>query len=297
MYKLLNANFYKLKKDTTFLLFLFISVGIALITIFRYKFMSSLDTSLDRVLCEFIWIIGLFIAIFVSIFVGKEYSYGVIRNKIVTGCSRNNIYLSNLFISIIASIICVIAYILIAYFVGGLFFGELQMNSFQLILIISNTILIIIAYCTIFNFITMLCSEITISTIICTLLFISMFVICSGFSTTVNANKYIESIIINENGETIVEKMQNPNYPSEQKMKIAKIIYYTLPVGSAQEIQTASSAFDFLNSNITSNSLSTIKQSQNKNFSNLQSSLSYLIILIMVLNFVGIFIFNKKELK
>lgn len=297
MYKLLNANFYKLKKDTTFLLFLFISVGIALITIFRYKFMSSLDTSLDRVLCEFIWIIGLFIAIFVSIFVGKEHSYGVIRNKIVTGCSRNNIYLSNLFISIIASIICAIAYILIAYFVGGLFFGELQMNSFQLILIISNTILIIIAYCTIFNFITMLCSEITISTIICTLLFISMFVICSGFSTTVNANKYIESIIINENGETIVEKMQNPNYPSEQKMKIAKIIYYTLPVGSAQEIQTASSAFDFLNSNITSNSLSTIKQSQNKNFSNLQSSLSYLIILIMVLNFVGIFIFNKKELK
>ena len=97
MYKLLNANFYKLKKDTTFLLFLFISVGIALITIFRYKFMSSLDTSLDRVLCEFIWIIGLFIAIFVSIFVGKEHSYGVIRNKIVTGCSRNNIYLSPVF--------------------------------------------------------------------------------------------------------------------------------------------------------------------------------------------------------
>lgn len=297
MYRLLNANFYKLKKDTIFWLFLFMSVGIAFVTIFRYKFMSSLNTSLDRVICEYIWIIGLFISIFVSIFIGKEHSYGVIRNKIVAGCSRNNIYLSNLFISIIASIICQIIYILIVYFVGGLFFGKLQMNSSQLILIILNTILIIIAYCTIFNFITMLSSEITISTIICTLLFIAMFVICSGFSTTVNAEKYITSTTITENGESIIEKFPNPNYPSELKMKIAKIIYYTLPVGSSQEIQNASSVFDYLNSNLDSNSLSTFKENQNKSFNNLQASPNYLITLIIFLNLIGIFVFNKKELK
>ena len=294
MYKLLNANFYRLKKDIIFWLFLFMSVGIALFTIIRYKNMSvGANVSLDRVICEFIWVIGLFISIFVSIFVGKEHSYGVIRNKIVAGCSRSNIYLSNLFISIIASVICQIIYVLIVFLVGGLFFGKLKMDLSQLILIILNTILIIIAYCTIFNCITMLSSEITISTIICILLFITMFVICSGLNTIVNASKYTESVTITESGEHIAEKIPNSNYPSELKMKTAKMIYYTLPVGSAQEIQAASSAYDYLNTNL----LSTFKESQNKNFNNLKESPSYLITLIIFLNLVGIFIFNKKELK
>lgn len=84
MYKLLKAGFFRLKKDTIFGIFIFLTIGITGFTLFRYASNSSFGlVPLDRFVNEFIMYIGLFIAIFVSIFVGKEYSEGIIRNKII----------------------------------------------------------------------------------------------------------------------------------------------------------------------------------------------------------------------
>lgn len=86
MNDLLKATFYRLKKDTIMWLFLFISIGLAGITIFRNQQNMNMgfDVKLDELVSSFTVLIGLFIAIFVSIFVGKEYSDGIIRNKIVS---------------------------------------------------------------------------------------------------------------------------------------------------------------------------------------------------------------------
>lgn len=81
MTKLLKAGFFRLKKDTIFWVFLFLSIGIAGITLYRFYDINL--PKLDRLINEYIWYIGLLIAIFVSIFVGKEYSEGIIRNKII----------------------------------------------------------------------------------------------------------------------------------------------------------------------------------------------------------------------
>ena len=81
MSKLLKAGFFRLKKDTIFWVFLFLSIGIAGITLYRFYDINL--PKLDRLINEYIWYIGLLIAIFVSIFVGKEYSEGIIRNKII----------------------------------------------------------------------------------------------------------------------------------------------------------------------------------------------------------------------
>ena len=81
MTKLLKAGFFRLKKDTIFWVFLFLSIGIAGITLYRFYDINL--PKLDRLISEYIWYIGLLMAIFVSIFVGKEYSEGIIRNKII----------------------------------------------------------------------------------------------------------------------------------------------------------------------------------------------------------------------
>ena len=99
MYKLLKAGWFRLKKDTIFFLFMFLSILIAIFTLIKYK-TSWGYVILDEIMNEFITYIGLFIAIFVSIFVGKEHSEGIIRNKIIAGHSRMSIYLSNLIIKI-----------------------------------------------------------------------------------------------------------------------------------------------------------------------------------------------------
>ena len=79
MYKLLKAGFFRLKKDIIFWLFIFITVVIAVFTLFTHEKDIVLDTIIDN----FIMYTGLIIGIFVSIFVGKEYSEGIIRNKII----------------------------------------------------------------------------------------------------------------------------------------------------------------------------------------------------------------------
>ncbi len=82
MYKLLKANFFRLKKEIIFWMFIILTIGMAIFTIYRFSNQWS-PVAIDKLLNEYINYIGLFIAIFVTIFVGKEHSEGIIRNKII----------------------------------------------------------------------------------------------------------------------------------------------------------------------------------------------------------------------
>ena len=126
MIKLLKAEFYRLKKDKVFLLLIIITCVLALFTLYKYFDNSGIIT-LDRIMVEYLYMyFGIFIAFFVSMYVGKEYTEGFIRNKIVVGHKRRDIYLSNLIICIAVGLIVNIIYIGIVFLVGTKIFGELQ---------------------------------------------------------------------------------------------------------------------------------------------------------------------------
>lgn len=271
MIKLLKAGIFRLKKDVLFWLFIFLTIGLAIFTLLRY--MPNEGTKLDDLINEFIMFIGLFIAIFVSIFVGKEHSQGIIRNKIIVGHSRSEIFLTNLIISIMVSILCEILYLILIFLIGSPLFGQLQMHWSRLLMIILNTILVIISFCSIYNFVTMICSEITISTIICIILFIAMFITQGAFSLTAYSSKYIENAFYDENGNKhIISQEPNPNYPGDAKVKQTKMFYLSIPQGQAMEIE-------------------------NNNLETLQQMPIYSITLIVSINLLGIYIFSKRELK
>lgn len=271
MVKLLKAGFFRLKKDVIFWLFIFLTIGIAGFTLFRYT--SNEGVSLDKIINEFITYIGFFIAIFVSIFVGKEHSEGIIRNKIIVGHNRISIFLSNLIISVAVSLLCEIIYLLVVFVIGIPLFGKMQMNSTEFMIVLLNTILIIISFCSIYNFISMICSEITISTTICIIVFIAMFIAQGAFSLTAHTNEYIENTFYDENGNKhIITQELNPNYPGDEKVKQARLIYLSIPQGQAMEIS-------------------------NNNLDYLKQMPIYSIALIGIVNILGIYIFSRKELK
>ena len=271
MIKLLRAVFFRLKKDFIFWLFIFLTIGIAGFTLFRYT--SYEEISLDKLINEFTTYIGFFIAIFVSIFVGKEHSEGIIRNKIIVGHNRISIFLSSLIISVVVSLLCEIIYLLVVFVIGIPLFGKMQMTSTQFMMVLLNTILIIISFCSIYNFISMICSEITISTTICIIIFIAMFIAQGAFSLTAHTNKYIEETFYDANGNKhIVSQEINPNYPRDDKVKQARLIYLSIPQGQAMEIS-------------------------NNNLEYLKQMPIYSLTLIGIVNILGIYIFSKKELK
>ena len=271
MIKLLKAGFFRLKKDIIFWLFVFLTIGIVGFTLFRYS--TNEGVHLDKIVNEFVMYIGLFIAIFVSIFVGKEHSQGIIRNKIIVGHSRISIFLANLIISIIASFLCEIVYLALVFLIGIPLFGQLQMSFSQFAMVLLNTVLVIISFCSIFNFISMICSEITVSTTICIILFIAMFIVESSLVLIANTDKYITHTFTDENGVShIISRELDPNYPGDEKVKQARMIYLSIPEGQAMEIGSNDSEY-------------------------LKQMPIYSIILICAINILGIYIFSKKELK
>lgn len=270
MIRLLKAGLFRLKKEVLFWIFIFLTIGLAGYGLIKCSSVESV--SFDNVVNEFIMYIGLFIAIFVSIFVGKEQSQGIIRNKIIVGHSRLSIFVSNLIISIAVSILCEAIYLVIVISLGTYLFGQLQIQLSQLLLIMLDTMLIIISFCSIFNFVAMICSDITVSTTICMVLFIAMFIAQAALSLTAFSTKYLTNTTFDENGDIITTQEPDPNYPGDEKVKQARILYLLIPQGQAMEVG-------------------------NNDIELLSQMPIYSIFLISIVNFLGIYIFYKKDLK
>lgn len=275
MKDLLNANFFRLKKDKTFKIFITIAITITILRILLgYQQMQKIETAginIETIIIDFMQIIGIFIAMFVSLFVGRDYSYGIIRNKIIAGKTRTNIYLSNLVVSIFATTICEIICILIILTIGILILDKSTILVSQLLFTIFNILLIIGVYCSIFNLISMWCSETTISVIACTIAFIAIFVICAYLQGIISIDKEIINKTFDEAGnEHIVSAIPNPNYPGEIKQNIAKMVYYAFPTGQINELS---------------------------NKENLEKIPIYAIGSICIINIIGILFFRRKELK
>lgn len=68
--------------------------------------------------------IGIALAIFVSIYIGVEYSNGTIRNKLSVGHSRIHIYMANLLVCYAAGIIACITYSVMSLILGLVLIGK-----------------------------------------------------------------------------------------------------------------------------------------------------------------------------
>ena len=288
MYKLLNASFSRLRKNKIFLGLVILTIIIAAFMLIsenldKVKYSSVFGISsntTDILLTNFINIIGFFIAIFTSLFVGAEYSDGTIRNKIVAGHSRKYIYLSNLIVSIVVGLILEFIYLIIISIVAIPLLGSIQMTFSQLAVILLDIIMIIIVYSSIFNFIALICSNITISTVSSLLLILIMFVTDMFLSPTANSTEYIQkNKVMDEQGNITYEIVKNEDYPGKIIQTTCKTIINFNPVSQAIEISG-----NKINMN-------------EEDFNNMKVYPLYSLGLIIIITAIGIFLFNIKELK
>ena len=277
MIKLLNAGIYRLLKNKIFWFMIIITIIIAIVSLLNQ--INGLDIwgkrGIDKLLLNYTNWIGIFIALFTSLFVGLEYETGAIRNKIIVGHSRWKIYISNLIISVLTGLILEIIYMLIICAIGIPILGGIKMQNFLIVLL--NILMITIAYSAIFTFIVLTCSNITIGTAISMILFIIMFIANIIIDPIASADKYNYNIYENENGELVKEIAGiNLNYPGDVKKKIAQSINYLIPFSQAQEIN-----------NIT----------YSKNIEELYTMQIYAFVETLLVTLIGLYIFKNKEVK
>lgn len=274
MIKLLDSGFTRLKKSKIFWLLSMFSIGLALFIIFgQYNQMIKYDfkVEIDQIILDYAPIIGIVIAIFISLFFGVEYSDGGIRNKISIGHKRTNIYLSNVIISIITSIFSYLLFIAVVTIIGIPLFGGLTMELSKLLMLLGCVMVTVLAYCSIFALLAMLISNKTINAVVSIMLAFGLIMAALTCLNILSSPPTIQQATM-VGGETIIDEVPNPKYPSEQKKKIIQTLLDINPAGEMFQIAGRTAP-------------------------NLSVLPIYSLGIIIVTTGVGLVLFRRKELK
>ena len=133
MRKLITANFHRFSKDRFSWCVLGIVVILSLGNVFNsvgsFETMaaSGYAVSLDEYYFNQAPLIGAFLALLISMFLGTEFSEGTIRNKLCIGHKRDEIFLSNFISCAFASIVLTVVWLLSSGLLFGLI-GPLEME-------------------------------------------------------------------------------------------------------------------------------------------------------------------------
>ncbi len=165
MRNLISANFNRLLKNRAFWLSVIIMTCIE--GIFYWRLSRSDDFPMDTILLFSFECFGILVAVFLSSFLGTEYSDGTIRNKLIVGHKRSSIYLASLITGITAITIIYLASALIESIL--ILFGAPH-NSIGRIMLSGGIVwFACISFVSIFNLVGMLSSSKALTAIICLL--------------------------------------------------------------------------------------------------------------------------------
>ena len=143
MSRMLAAQLYRLRHDKVFWGGLICMVCYSLSVLgntVNGQIRQGYQVALDQLvfygygLDSFIPVAGLVLSAVISFFTGTEYSDGTLRNALIVGRTRAEIYLSHVLVSLITALTYNLAYIVIVIVLGGPVFGGFHLSAAALAL-------------------------------------------------------------------------------------------------------------------------------------------------------------------
>ena len=274
MSKLLSAGFIRLRKDKIFLVALIFMFGAGVFfPVMRYMDMqqSGYIKNIDNGFFACTPFIGIVMAVFCSLFIGTEYSDGTIRNKVIIGQKRTSIYLSDLTICAIVSVIMCTAFFIAYLCVGIPLLGFFEMEIKLVLLYALAVFVLSVAFASIFTLISMLSHNKAITAVVSILLAFLLLLAGAQLNRMLNEPEINMGLTMIENGPEY-EGIPNPKYLDDGERKVVQFIYDFIPGG--QVVQCIS---------LGANNVAVLPV--------------YSLIIIILTTGIGMFFFRKKELK
>ena len=245
MNKLLWAGFARLKKDKFFWVCVGLMAAAAWYTVFTVclnrKEYDGYNVGLDAILFGHVFCMGILTAAFSGLFIGTEYSGGTIRNKLVIGHTRRDIYLSSLIISITAGLIICLSYILAAMIPGLILLGFSEGVMGEMLQVFFLILLMTAAFSAVFTMLSMLNQNKALN---CVIVLIGVFVMLMFsayiFQSLDSPEMWEEYVYMDkETGEIVTEPAEpNPFYVSGTKREVYEFLMQFLPTGQSYLIMT-----------------------------------------------------------
>lgn len=244
MRNLLYAGFSRLWRSAAFWVAVGVMSAVSAVELalsYQPRLMGA-EGILDNRYMIFVLMSGVVLSAFCSLFVGAEYSDGVMRNKIAVGHSRAAVYISNLVVCGAAGVLVCCGYILPMMAVGIPLLGPFTMSVRSLLWFTLCAFIMTAALCAVFTMIAMLNQNKAVVAIIC--IFLAYFLLFLGIylnsrlteQAIIPAREYIE------NGQIMVrEAMPNPAYVQGVKRTVFELLY-DLP--GCQAVQLLATAED-----------------------------------------------------
>lgn len=284
MSKLFASTFFRMMKKIVFWILLICMFAYGVYSASNVASEASAGFAIDGCVFEFAPFMGLVAAVFISLFVGSEYSDGTIRNKLVVGHSRMRIYLANLIVCSIACVLISLAYAAGIIMVGSSKGGELLTETSIVSMCLICSVLVSIAFASIMTMLAMLntnkAGNVVVSMILALVLLVSSSYIYQRLGEPEMYDNYVS---VNEAGvPTQVEQLPNPLYIDGTSRAVLEVVNDLLPSGQAMQLAVA-----FDSEGIT-----------NKDIENVPYRwLGYSLLVILLTSGMGIVLFRKKEIR
>ncbi|MCI9596324.1 MAG: ABC transporter permease subunit [Firmicutes bacterium] len=254
MSKLLSANFMRLRKNKVFWGgILFMAAAGIYYPIGRYIGMKHDGYTAHLEDGFFICAVfaAVLLSVFCSLFVGTEYSDGTIRNKIIIGHKRTDLYLSNLLTNMATgAVMCMVWFA--AYLCAGIpLLGFFQVRGAVILLLTIAVLLLSCAFSALFTMVSMLNASKAGAAVICML--VAFLLLFTG--TYLNARlqepetyPVYDYVVVGEDAADMAAGMQevaaeekNPHYVGGTKRKVYEFLYDFMPGGQAVQCSSMES--------------------------------------------------------
>jgi len=241
MRKLLSANFSRLWKNKVF----WAEMGFtALLSIFVVIANYSPEVQatenrlyLDDVFFTTYQILGFILAAGISLIIGTEYSDGTIRNKLVVGCTRAQIYFSNLITGAVSCCLVFVIHGVVTFAVGSFFFDGFQISAAQVVFSLLCAFLASLVYASAFVLIAMNCSSKSATAVVSLLLVLGLVYACSFFSASVmEPETTYGTVTITQNGVVYSDLIPNSAYIRGFQRTLYEFLYDLLPIGQLTQM-------------------------------------------------------------
>lgn len=241
MRKLLAANFFRLRKDALFKVALLSVLLCSLLGVWMCYNGSKMDLDtiyyVEDMLFNMLPAIGFVLAFFLSLHMGVEMDEHTIRNKLIVGHTRCEVFFAQYFSSLAAALILLLALLLPAGAAGLILFGRALLTGTNLFYLIFCCMLFTAVFSAMFTAISMNTSSRAAAMALCVLFLLGLFLLSSYCGNALfEPETTYSSVSISVDEIQYGELIHNPAYVSGLQRTIYEWIYDALPTGQCIQI-------------------------------------------------------------
>ncbi len=173
---------------------------------------------------------GIFLAAFLALFIGTDYSDGVLRNRLMVGRTRKEIYLSN-------AVLCAAASLAItaAWWVGGLtgvpYLGWWTLGTRGVLLTLAVSALSAVSFSALLLLASTISGSKAGAAVTCMFLWLALLLAASGMYNALCEPEMYSGMVITVDGLQMTDPAPNPAYVAEPLRSVYRALVNILPTG------------------------------------------------------------------